>query len=253
MAHPKRHGGHILPEQVAFPPAHPLASSPYGRSNPYGNTNPYFQQPQESRVASGQLSGTATPVPPRKKLHKRHGGSLEPQDDYTEDPVVATDAISMTSMKSRTPSHKSARQKRHGAPMMPESDLSSVSPVSCTYYAILHCAVVIGQTHASRSPLQLPPVQHDVDYSPTPSYATHEHGFKKETTQAYVYPVTPSDSVQSGQPFYAPPPPLPHSRPAVSSNALSLHLEILIVSGTTQAAPDRLSQYLEPIIILPVA
>ena len=117
----------MLPEEMMFPPAVPQNPQPYGHSDPWRSNNPY-SQPDYMPPPPPEPS-TPAPVPRRKKLQKKHGGDLSPQDHFPEQSTASADVVSVASYGTRPGSRGSPQSRRHGGSLSPETGFDQISQV----------------------------------------------------------------------------------------------------------------------------
>ena len=210
MSRPKRHGGHILPEDVHFPPASAPMPEPYGQSGLYRSNNPYQAHSGQSYQPASQYPGSQAPTPSTPQSRKpRHGGTLLPEEHYPEKGSATAETMSI---HSKTASNESPPRKRHGGSKTPEVDVDNISQVhgrrpSEHDQLLTSQARGLSLLHAPPQIVRNPPLGH---HSPSPSYTTNEKGYANETVVEYPYAVTTNSSQQPLQRNPAPPPPPPH-------------------------------------------
>lgn len=133
MANPKRHGGHIQPEDIAFPPAHPSAPDTYAHPYHYTPVDPYYLKGSAPSAPATHPPTTPVPAPPGDRRNARHRGKMSPEDACPEKSSAATDAMSTASTKLTKTSGGSPPNKRHGGSKSPEEDHVCVSSLpSCS-------------------------------------------------------------------------------------------------------------------------
>lgn len=143
MSANRRHGGHLVPDEVQFPPASGHAG--YYDANGYSNqgyqephrVNPisssyYYEQVATPPQAS--YNAQPDPYPPGKATRPMHGGYIEPSQAWPEQATQEKQSPSPESVKGRRKLRKGSRpsteQGRHGADLVPAEQVDSISQVS---------------------------------------------------------------------------------------------------------------------------